>query len=66
MTLPPEKIGDQGQRYVIKATGYPDPDREGWQDIGYSDSKASAVAMMRRLAQIPSVGRVWIKDRSPD
>jgi hypothetical protein len=33
MTLPPEKIGDKGQRYVLLLEGYPKP---GWNEVAYS------------------------------
>lgn len=66
MTLPPEKLGDQGQRYVVQTTGYPDPEKKGWQDIGFTNSRDDALAMMRGIAQAPSVGHVQIVDRQPD
>jgi hypothetical protein len=63
VTLPPERIGDKGQRYVVQATGYPKPDVKGWQDIGYADRTVDAQAMMRGIGLAPSVGHVRILDR---
>lgn len=62
MTLPPEKIGDQGQRYVVEVDGWPSPPK-GWQDAGYTNEQRAAKRMMRVLSQHPSVRAVRVRDR---
>ena len=47
MTLPPERIGDKGQRYEVRATGYPKPRKSviGWfDDLGRARRMAAAIA----------------------
>lgn len=65
MTLPPDRIWDKGQRFVVQATGYPDPDQMGWQDVGYSDDSVAANRLMRGLMTAPAVKHLRILDREP-
>lgn len=62
MTLPPDRIGDHGQRYVVRALGYPLPG-DYWQDIGYTDSQPDALELLRTVTLIPSVREIRVVDR---
>lgn len=61
MSLPPEKIGDAGQRFMIQATGWPYVGVE--TTIGYSGDVAGAEALARALLDFPSCTRTHIVDR---
>jgi len=63
MTLPPEKIGDKGQRFVVQTSGWPRADVLGWQNAGYADTKEGAQQLMRAFAKCPGVKHVHIHDR---
>ncbi|MEA3537654.1 MAG: hypothetical protein U9R73_00825 [Pseudomonadota bacterium] len=65
MTLPPEKIGDKGQRFVVQTSGWPRTDVMGWQNAGYAETHEGATQMMRAFAKCPGVKHVHIKDRRP-
>lgn len=65
MTLPPEKIGDKGQRFVVLTTGFPSDAIKGWQHAAYSETKEGAQQLMRALGQHPSVKHIRIRDRRP-
>lgn len=63
MSLPPEKLGDRGQRYVVQAIGYP-MNVEGWQDVAYTNDYESARRASAAILLVPSVKEVFIKDRN--
>jgi hypothetical protein len=62
MTLPPEKIGDKGQRFKIRSFGYP---KQGWNDIGYSATRADADRISSALMTNPSCTMTMVIDREP-
>jgi len=62
MTLPPDKIGDQGQRYFIETFGYPKPNQ--WNNAAYCTHADDAKALAKGLRLIPSVKDVRITDRA--
>src|SRR3546814_16530874 len=55
MTLPPERIGDKGQRFIVQTTGWPNHDAMGWQNAAYADTKIGASKLMRALLACPGV-----------
>ncbi len=63
MTLPPEKIGDKGQRYLIRIKGYLGP---GWHDAGYSNDHDGAVRLGEALLQAPSATEYEVVDRQKE
>lgn len=63
MTLPPERIGDKGQRFVVQTTGWPNHDAMGWQNAAYADTKLGASKLMRALLACPGVKHIRIFDR---
>lgn len=58
MTLPPERIGDKGQRYEAR---YEDPDGE--HVIGWGNSAAGAQTLADAMKLRPSTIRAWVVDR---
>jgi len=56
----PHNVGDQGQRFQIKAKGYP---KEGWNVIGWTDDLKGAIAMAEAIEKAPSCLGTRIKDR---
>lgn len=61
MTLPPEKIGDKGQRYAVKYKGGRESQPE--RTLGYSPTKEGAEAMAAAWTSHPEEYDVWIVDR---
>lgn len=62
MTLPPELIGDKGQRYIVSAL-----DDEGHAlRIGYSDTLVGARGLGDAMRLHPTFNRPMIVDRRPD
>jgi hypothetical protein len=60
MTLPPERIGDKGQRYEVRATGYP---KAGENVIGWSATKEGAKQMADAIRHAPSCTSTTVYDR---
>ena len=60
MTLPPEKVGDKGQRFVARICGYPKP---GWNDVGYADTQEAAYELCLALMKAPSAQDFEVIDR---
>lgn len=68
MTLPPEKIGDRGQRYVLQARGFPKhevPDTE-WQNVAYGGNTSGMSRMADSFGLHPSVQELRLYDREED
>ncbi len=64
MTLPPERIGDRGQRYVVQTKGWPNdtfPNR--WQNCAYSDTIEGADKAADALALHPCVDAIRVRFR---
>lgn len=61
MTLPPERIGDKGQRYEVHATGYP---KDGTNTIGWSASLKGAEQLAAGIALAPGCTSTEIFDRT--
>ena len=59
MTLPPEKIGDKGQRYVVKARS---KTTGGWETIGYTPH-ADGGSLAEGVKLHPGYDKVWLIDR---
>jgi hypothetical protein len=60
MTLPPEQIGDKGQRFVVEIKDYPN---EGWQVCAYSDTYEGAKHFGETLVKAPTATDHRIIDR---
>lgn len=60
MTLRPEQLGDQGQRYQIEAEGYP---ADGWQVVGWANDYGAAVRLANGIYTAPSCTLTAIRDR---
>lgn len=60
MTLPPERIGDKGQRYEVRATGYPKAEESV---IGWSADLDGAEKMADAIGCAPSCTSTLIFDR---
>lgn len=60
MTLPPERIGDKGQRYVVECKGYP---KDGWHPIAYTNSRKDAERMAEGILKAPTAEDSRIIDR---
>lgn len=60
MTLPPEKIGDKGQRYEVHCIGYGGP---GDRVVGWSDNLDGAEKMARAIMLAPSCTGAHVLDR---
>lgn len=63
MTLPPSRLGDKGQRYVLQLKGYPHEDTDEWQDALFTDVRRSAIRAQKGFKQHPCVADTRIKDR---
>lgn len=61
MTFPPEKIGDKGQRYEVRAFGYPKPDAEAV--VGWASDLAGADQMAAAIRKAPGCTSTTIYDR---
>lgn len=55
------QTGDQGQRYIVRAFGYPKPEQAN--DISYCNELKSAELMFEGIQKAPSCVSVWIIDR---
>lgn len=60
MTLPPEKIGDKGQRYVVWCRGYPG---QGWNRVAYTDDFQRGDDMGRTMLTAPGCQAYQVEDR---
>ncbi len=60
MTLPPSKVGDKGQRWEARVTGYP---TNGENIIGWASSKLGAIELAISLKSAPRALRMRIIDR---
>lgn len=63
MTLPPERLGDKGQRYMLEAEGYPKP---GWQPIAYSHTMNGMEEAKTSILLAPNCTDARIIDRGED
>lgn len=64
MTLPPERIGDRGQRYVVQAKGWPDEAQpRAWQNCAYFDTIEGADKAAAALASHPCVEETRVRFR---
>jgi hypothetical protein len=62
MTLPPEKIGDKGQRFRVLYSGVDDPP-DVRHVLGYCPTEAGAMEMARAWSTHHEDYEVWIEDR---
>ena len=62
MTLPPDRIGDNGQRYQIKTSSAMDVEDEAI--LGYADTREAAERMAKAWASRPSKPYTWVVDRA--
>jgi len=60
MTLPPEKIGDKGQPYVLQVEGYPN---DGWNDCVYGSSEDRLKEAGSAFLTAPGATRARITER---
>ncbi len=60
MTLPPERIGDKGQRYEVRACDYPNP---GWCVVGWTNDADRANRMADAIKLAPSCTDTRVVDR---
>ena len=60
MTLPPEKIGDKGQRYEVRATGWPKKEKS---IVGWSNDLEGAERMAGGARKAPGCTSTEIYDR---
>lgn len=58
---PHTNVGDRGQRYEVRASGYP---KEGDSVIGWSDTLDGADKMAAAIRKAPSCTSTTIYDRS--
>lgn len=65
MTLPPERIGDGGQRYVVQTSGWPKADIQGWQNAAYSATYGGALQLTDVFMDCPGCKGTQIIDRTP-
>ena len=56
----PHNVGDKGQRYEVRMTGYP---KEGENRLGWSDDLAGAEGMMEAILSAPGCTSATIFDR---
>lgn len=64
MTLPPEKIGDKGQRFEVRWRQHEDA-ADTHQVVGWSDDVPGAQAMLRAIRLHPSCADAWVHHRPP-
>lgn len=60
MTLPPERLGDKGQRYEVRASGWP---RDGESVVGWSADIGGAERMAAAARMAPSCTGTVVLDR---
>lgn len=63
MTLPLDRQGDLGQRFVIQTTGWPDAEAMGWQDVAFTDDPEHAQKLLASMGKHPGVKHVHLLDR---
>lgn len=59
----PHPVGDKGQRYEVRMTGYP---QEGDNVLGWTDGLDSAERMMTAILKAPGCTSATIFDRKED
>mgnify|MGYP000063484396 CR=1 FL=1 len=62
MTLPPDRIGDKGQRFLIQTQDWP-KERGGWQNAAYTNSRSAAESMRDNFLLAPGCHDARIIDR---
>jgi hypothetical protein len=60
MTLPPERIGDKGQRYEVRALGWP---KDCWSTVGWVEDIEQAKALIHAISSAPGFDQAEICDR---
>lgn len=63
MTLPPERIGDKGQRYEVQVEGYPN---DGWNVIGWTDDEEGSRKMGVAMRTAPGALGYRVRDRQEE
>lgn len=66
MTLPPSRLGDLGQRYVVQCKRYPSDETQEWQNCAYTSNKVAAEGMAAAFGTNPTVTEVRVLDRNPE
>lgn len=61
MSLPPEKIGDKGQRYIVERTTRDAP--EIWAPLGYSNDRVAAKRLQLAAGMMPDTRLTRTRDR---
>lgn len=56
----PHRVGDHGQRFEVRAEGYPKP---GWCVIGWTNELGAARRMEQSIQKAPSCTRTMTWDR---
>lgn len=64
MTLPPEKIGDKGQRFEVRWRWHED-EPGSHRVVGWSDVSADAQKMLSAIRLHPSCAEAWVHHRPP-
>lgn len=60
MTLTPDKIGDKGQRFEVR---YRENNELPFKVLGWSDTRAGAMKLVRTWKLRPGVTHCWHYDR---
>lgn len=63
MTLPPEKLGDKGQRWIVELLGYPRDDTDEWQPAAYVTTEEAALEVARLFLECPGCVNARARDR---
>lgn len=63
MTLPPEKLGDKGQCFIVETLGWPRADTDDWQPAGYAPTEEGAVEMAFAFLKCPGCEMSRVRDR---
>ncbi|EFO32480.1 hypothetical protein TRICHSKD4_2279 [Roseibium sp. TrichSKD4] len=63
MTLPPERLGDKGQRYEVHCVGYPE---RADNIIGWTGTREGAIELGLSTLKAPSASIVYTLDRETD
>ncbi|MFN3748208.1 MAG: hypothetical protein ACK4SJ_05930 [Sphingorhabdus sp.] len=63
MTLLAGQIGDRGQTFVVQCWGWPDANKEDWQDCVFTDHYDRAEGAEELMKLNPSIAEVRIYDR---
>lgn len=64
MSLPPNALGDQGQRYMVETFNWPEENQ--WRPFGYAATSAGALDMMNTIIKHPCVNSARLTDRKPE